>query len=221
METNLKFIAKKDLVLSMAAGFLIGLLALPVLKAAKPDIYDKFSLALIPLFFIATPIGLVAAYYISQKISLVWQLAKFGIIGAMNTLVDLGVLAYLVFGSREFFSVQPEDEIISTALLAISFYTIYKAFSFIIANANSYLWNKYWTFEQKNTQRKGMEFTSFIIVSIIGFIINVVVASIIFKSIAHSTGLSSDQGGLIGGLAGTVAGLGWNFLGYKFIVFKK
>lgn len=221
MEDNLKLITKKDIGLAMVAGFLIGLLALPVLNAAKPDVYEKFSLALVPFFFIATPLGLVIAYYVSQKISVVWQLAKFGIIGALNTLVDLGVMAYLVFTVRHAAAIQPEDEFFSTALFAISFYTLYKAASFIIANVNSYFWNKYWTFEQKENQRKGAEVTGFFIVSVVGFVLNVTVASLIFKFFAASTGLSPDQGGLLGALAGTITGLGWNFLGYKFIVFKK
>lgn len=221
MDTELKVITKKDIWLSMAAGFLIGLLALPVLKAAKPDVYEKFYLALAPFFFVATPLGLVAAYYISQKISFVWQLAKFVIIGALNTLVDLGVMAYLVFTFREILAVRPEDGIFSTALFTVSFYTLYKSASFIVANFNSYFWNKYWTFEQKTAERKGVEFTSFFIVSIIGFILNVTVASMVFKFLTAGTGLSSDQTGLIGALAGTISGLGWNFIGYKFIVFKK
>jgi len=55
-------------------------------------------------------------------------------------------------------------------------------------------------------------------VSIIGFIVNVVVASLVFKSVA---GFSAGQAGLLGAMVGSIAGLAWNFVGYKFIVFKK
>lgn len=221
MDNNQTFIAKKDVYLSITAGFFIGLLSLPVLKVAKPELYNKLAIVIIPFFFIATPIGIIMARYIGRKIILVWQIAKFGVIGALNTLVDLGVMACLLFIFRETFLIQPESVIFSTALFTISFYTIYKAISFIIANINSYFWNKYWTFEQKTAVNKGAEFTSFLVVSIIGFVLNITVASLIFQSFSTSVGISPDQGGLLGALAGTIAGLGWNFIGYKLIVFKK
>lgn len=221
MNTNPNFIAKKDTYLSIVAGFFIGLLTLPVLKAAKPELYDKLAIVIIPFFFIATPLGIIIAHYIGRKISLVWQIAKFGVIGVLNTLVDLGVMAYLLFIFRKTFLIQPESIIFSAVLFTVSFYTVYKAISFIVANINSYFWNKYWTFEQKTAENKGVEFTSFLVVSIIGFILNITVASLIFQSLSASAGLSLEQRGLLGALAGTIVGLGWNFAGYKFIVFKK
>jgi putative flippase GtrA len=61
----------------------------------------------------------------------------------------------------------------------------------------------------------------FFVVSLIGFVINVAMASYVFKSVGPLAGLNSDQWGLIGAAAGSVAGLAWNFIGYKFVVFKK
>ncbi len=58
-------------------------------------------------------------------------------------------------------------------------------------------------------------------VSIVGFLINVIIASYVFKSISPVGGLNLDQWGIIGAAIGSIAGLAWNFVGYKFIVFKE
>ena len=207
--------SKKDYSLSFFAGLLIGLLFLPVLYAAKPELYAKFSFFIIPFFIIATPFGLAIAHLISKKIAVVWQIGKFGVTGVLNVLVDMGVLSILTFIFRSYFSIDSKTAIFG-ALSFITFYSIFKSISFIVANINSYLWNKYWTFSQEGG--KSTEFIQFFIVSVIGFVINVLVASLVFKSIA---GFSADQSGLIGAAMGSIAGLAWNFLGYKFIVFKK
>ena len=211
-------ITQKDYCFSIAAGLLIGLLLLPILKAANPGIYSKFAIVIVPFFLLATPIGLRIAFFIGQKIAIIYQIAKFGLIGMLNTLVDLGVLALITFIFRLYFDIESTVAIIG----AVTFYSIYKATSFIVANINSYFWNKYWTFDQGKKKQTRAEFVQFFAVSIVGFLINVFIASFVFKMVLGSlTGLSKDQLGLIGAAAGSIAGLAWNFIGYKLWVFKK
>jgi putative flippase GtrA len=209
---------KKDIAFATGAGLLIGLLLLPVLKTAKPELYYMLSLWIVPFFLIATPTGLTVAYYISKKIAVIWQLGKFGVTGVMNVLVDMGVLSLLIAFFRDSFSINAKDAVI-TGLEILTFYSLYKAGSFIVANINSYFWNKYWTFNQ--TGEKKTEFLQFFLVSILGFIINVTVASLVFH-LGNPTGdLAQGQWGLIGAAMGSIVGLAWNFIGYKFFVFKK
>ena len=208
---------KKDYILSIISGLLIGLLFLPVLKAVKPLLYAKFALIIVPFFLIATPIGLIVAFYIGKKISVIWQIGKFGVIGVLNTLVDWGVLALLTFLFKEYFQISSAD----LMFIGLSFYTLYKSISFIVANINSYYWNKYWTFASGVVTKTKVEYLQFFIVSIIGFIINVFVASFVFKSIHPVGGLNLDQWGIMGAAAGSIVGLAWNFIGYKFVVFKE
>jgi len=210
---------KKDTIFSTVAGAIIGLLAMPVLKAAKPDLYEAIGIWLVPFFIIGTPFGLYVAHLLSKKLVFLWQFAKFFVTGIMNALVDLGVLAMLTFAFRQYFNIKASDIFLSIGF-AITFYSIYKSVSFIVSNINSYYWNKYWTFH-KEGDSKTSEFAKFFIVSIIGFVINVVVASLVFGAGHSISALSSDQWGLIGAASGSVAGLVWNFLGYKFLVFKK
>jgi putative flippase GtrA len=209
---------QKDYWLGLLAGFLIGLLAMPVLKVAQPEIYFKLKLAIIPIFLIGTPLGLIIAHLISRKISVVWQLAKFAVTGVLNVLIDFTALIVLIFLFGNYLNINSSDILLSIGVI-ITFYSLYKAVSFIIANINSYYWNKYWTFEETRDKQTG--FPQFFILSVIGFIINVVVASLVFNSFSSIEKISSEQWALIGAATGTVAGLVWNFLGYKFIVFKK
>ena len=134
--------------------------------------------------------------------------------------VDIGILTIVILVSKNF-GVFAED-LIYSGILTITFYSIYKGLSFIIANINSFYWNKYWTFSQKDpTQKSPAQFAQFFTVSLIGLLINVVVASLVFRSASPLGNLNPDQWGLIGAAAGSLTGMVWNFLGYKFIVFEK
>lgn len=215
MEPQTQPMTRRDYLLGSLAGFLIGLLFLPVLSAAKPEIYDMVYMGIIPFFLLATPFGLAVAHVISRKIPVIWQIGKFGVTGVLNVLVDLGVLSILTYFFRTYYSADSKTVVLGF----ITVYSLYKAASFITANINSYLWNKHWTFNKEGG--KSAEFIQFFIVSVVGFGINVLVASIVFKAVASSMGISADQAGLIGAAMGSIVGLVWNFAGYKFIVFKK
>jgi putative flippase GtrA len=210
----------KDLKFSTLAGLLIGLLSMPVIKAAQPDLYESIFFTIVPFFIIATPLGAVIAFKISQKISIFWQLTKFIIIGVLNTVVDIGFLSLLIFSVRNYFYIDTTDNLMTLGAWTVTFYSLYKGLSFIIANINSYYWNKYWTF-QGNNKKTSSEITQFFVVSILGFIINISTASYVFGSIEPIDGLNPDQWSLIGAAVGSIAGLVWNFLGYKLWVFKK
>lgn len=211
-------ITQRDYKFAVAAGLLIGVLLLPVLRTVSPLLYSKFALAIVPFFLIATPIGLRIAFYIGQKIAIIYQIAKFAVIGVGNVLVDLGVLSLITMIYSSYFKIEARDAMIG----AITFYSLFKSISFIVANINSYFWNKYWTFDQGGKKQTKSEFVQFFVVSVVGFLINVFVASVVFKMILGSlVGLSGGQLGLIGAAAGSIVGLAWNFIGYKLWVFKK
>ena len=213
---------RKDYLFGILAGFIIGILLLPVLKTANPNLYSSIYLMVIPFFVVLTPIGLVVASWVSKRLSFAWQLAKFAVIGGMNMLVDLGVLTLLsAFALNSAFAIAPEDPWFIVFTFTVTYYSLYKACSFVAANVNSYFWNRNWTFEATDTKKAGTEFMEFFLVSFIGFIINVIIASFVFTTFHLVGGLSISQWGLVGALAGSAVGLAWNFIGYKFLVFKK
>jgi putative flippase GtrA len=214
MQTNAT--TQRDYVFGAVAGIIIGLLIIPVIKAVKPSFYGPVLFVAIPIFTAAVPIGLVIASWISRRFAFIWQLAKFVVIGGMNMLVDLGVLALISSAA-----IAPEATWLSFSAFTITYYSLYKASSFIVANINSYLWNKYWTFEASENRKAGTEFLGFFVVSLIGFAMNVVAASAVFSAFHRIDSLTTSQWGLIGAVVGSITGLAWNFIGYKFIVFKK
>ncbi len=153
----------------------------------------------------------------SKKGTLI-QIIKFAVVGAGNTLVDWVVL----FGLMRL-----------TGITSGFGYSAEKGGSFLVAVINSYVWNKYWTFKAKGT-KVATEFSQFFLVSVVGMVINVGVASLVVRFIKPMDFVISLAGyipfielapgeiwGIFGAAVATIVALAWNFLGYKFIVFKK
>jgi len=151
-----------------------------------------------------------------QKINIkktVKQFIKFGIIGVMNTGVDLAVLnaETLITGAKEG-----------------SLYAIQKGLSFLVAVTFSYFLNKNWTFRDKSKEDEGRKFSQFLFVSIVGMLVNVTAATVVVtylktpvNNLLNLPMLTDQLWVNIGALSGTALGLIWNFIGYKFWVFKK
>jgi putative flippase GtrA len=212
---------KKDYEASIIAGLLIGFLIIPILATALPDLYNKIWPAVMIFFLAASPAGIFIASKLYNVIPLIWQVAKFVLIGGLNTLVDIGILAVLMAFFKSSAGINPDSTFLQAGFLTITFYFIYKAFSFLIANINSFFWNKYWTFSGNPAKNNGRQFVQFLMVSVIGFLINIFFTSFIFTSVSHINAINPSQWGLICGAIGSIAGLAWNFLGYKLFVFKK
>ena len=139
------------------------------------------------------------------KQTIVQQILVFGLVGGVNTAVDLVVLNILMF---------------ATGITSGLMYSVFKTLSFVVAVSNSYFMNKYWTFHDHDA-RSSKEFSQFLIVSIGGLVINVGVSSFVVNSVSNVLGVSPQLWGTIGALAGTCVGLAWNFFGYKLFVFKR
>lgn len=143
---------------------------------------------------------------ISENKKLFTQIYRFITVGVINTGVDLIVLNLLIYTfnrGREGF-----------------YYTLFKSTSFLVSVAGSYLMNKYWTFVGESKGNEVLELSEFFIVSIIGFVINVGVATLVIKFISPLPSLTAYWPS-VGALAGTAVGLLWNFFGYKYVVFEK
>jgi len=212
-------VLKKDLLIAAIIGFFVALLLLPVIQQSTifQKLHFKFSYAfsLLVIFPILAALGMFVALLLAQKIRVIYQVAKFVLVGALNTLLDLGILSLLMF---------------LTGLNAGIFYSIFKAISFVLAATNSYFWNKFWTFKkiaavlEIGAERKstGKEVLQFFVVSVIGFALNVGVASLLVNVLGPRFGVAAGgPWGIVSALCGTLIGLVWNFLGYKLVVFKR
>lgn len=195
----------------LLSAFIIGEVSSWLILAVFENIRLKlFSLWVLPVFLpIFAIIGLWLAFIIGKKFVVVWQIAKFALVGILNTLLDLGVLNLLILFSE-----------IATGFV----YSVFKGVSFTVAVINSYFWNKFWTFKKSNTVAPGKEFLQFVIISVIGFGINVGIASFIVNVISNRfaySGVSERLWANIGAVIATFVAMAWNFIGYKFIVFKQ
>jgi putative flippase GtrA len=209
--------SKNDFLASLIIGELCAWLILAMLRALEINI--PFSTYLPVVFPVLCVISLYVAYLIAQKIAVVYQVAKFILVGGFNTLVDWGILAVLIFFFRNYLFIHAEDAFLNLGILTIAYYSLFKSISFIVAGTNSYFWNKFWTFKREATEGMAKEFMQFLLVTFIGFLINVGIASVIFNYVSPLASLTGDQWGIAAAVVATVFSMVWNFIGYKFIVF--
>lgn len=191
---------KKDAILAVIIGLLVPVLFFIILKNLSFVLpFNKFW-----LLTIMPPLALMGLY-VAFRIALIWrpfifQFGKFFLVGGLNTFLDLGILNLLIF--------------LTDITQGVRF-SMFKAISFVITVVNSYFWNKFWTF-----QKTGSFILFFVIVSG-SFLINVGIASLLVNVIGVPDGFSSKQWDNLAALSSVVFVLIWNFLGMKFIVFKK
>ena len=134
------------------------------------------------------------------------QLFKFGFVGVVNTAIDLGVFNILIF--------------VFGAVTGVLF-IFFKALSFSFAVANSYVMNKNFVFSSKEDNFNKREFALFLFVSIMGVLVNVSIAFLIYTIVYSYKGEGFYyMAANAGAISGSVAVLFWNFLGYKFFVFR-
>lgn len=155
---------------------------------------------------ILTILAVGTADIIAKRIPVVSQIIKFFLVGVLNTLIDFGALNLLMW---------------ITAIFSGWIYSLFVALSFSLSMVNSYFWNKYWTFEKKETKPGVKEFSQFYIIAGIGFLLHISIASFIVNIIGPQFGLTEIIWANIGKGIAVILVCTWNFLGYKFIVFKK
>ncbi|MCK4520442.1 GtrA family protein [Candidatus Parcubacteria bacterium] len=196
---------KTDIIVALVIGELIALLSFGILKNLGLEAKLLYWIwpVFLPVFCLTC---LYIAHILSQKIKVFWQLAKFVLVGVLNTIIDLGILNLLMLFS---------------GVVLGPYYSFFKGISFVAATTNSYFWNKFWTFEKKKAVKPKKEFLQFFVISAIGFAINVGTASIIVNLVDPQFNLNLAQWANFGAITASFVGLTWNFLGYKFIVFKK
>ena len=196
--------SKKNLIISLVAALLVAVLSFPTIVNVTESFSTNFQILISLGLGALTFIGLLLTHFLSKWVTVLWQVGKFIVAGGLNTFVDFGILNLLI---------------LFTGVAAGGQFSVFKGVAFTAAVINSYYWNKYWTFEFK--EKKKGEFLEFIVVSVIGLGINVGVASIVVNVVGPLGGISPVVWANIGAFAATLTALAWNFVGYKFIVFKK
>lgn len=125
------------------------------------------------------------------------QAVRFVVVGLLNTVVDLGIF-YLL-------GLIPGMPSVAA-----------KAISYVLGICNSFIWNKYWTFNAKGSAKGAREFALFFLVNIPPLVVNVVVFSLL--------GLWTDSGSvllrMVKAFIAAVIAVVWNFLGSRYLAFR-
>lgn len=195
--------SKRDVFLTLAASFMVGLYLIPTL--INTGAFSKLPSPFIILFVVLPTVSLVGMFsihLISKKIALLWQIAKFALVGFLNTAIDFGILNFL----SGIFSVTRGAGIIPINAVSVS-----------LAIINSFYWNKDWVFASP----KKANFITFVIITVIGLSIN---TAIVYILTTFFRPIIVDSPALWANVAkalATIVSMVWNFLGYKLIVFRR
>lgn len=219
---NLRYISmeilfsKKDFWLAILAGEIVAWLSLPTLKNLKIlDLLAAHGIGLggfVIFWVIVIPIGatfgLGAFYFLAKYKNRVgfFQLGKYGVIGVLNTFLNAGVYNLLIFITN-----------VSAGITVDLFF----AAAFIVTVINSFVWNKYWSFEERKIETIATEALKFFSVSAVVAVVNIAILHIIINVIGAPAGLDTKIWANIALAFTIITAFMGNFFGYKFIVFKK
>lgn len=196
-----------DIVASLIIGELAALLMLVISRnLTLPPVFTGY-LRWLPLGF---PFVTLAVIFVGSRLArraaTAYQFSKFLLVGGLNFLIDLGVLNLLIF---------------ATGIAAGFYASTFKAVAFLVAVTSSFLWNKFWTFRALSVEHAGLQFVEFFLVSSVGLGINVGSFALLNDAIGPQFGTDPRTWASVAAGGAAVVGLVWNFLGYKFFVFKK
>jgi putative flippase GtrA len=197
----------RDIVLALIVGFLTGALAIPVVINLSLGTMIRVPLLFLPVIF-ATLFGVavLAASLVANRVPSLFEFSKFAVVGVLNSGVDFGILNLLM---------------LITGMSSGGGFLGFKSISVTLGVLNSYLWNKYWTFNTTNSADARREFVAFMVVTLIAVGFNVAGADVIVNVIGAPHGFSTKLWANIGAVSGAGLTLFTNFFGYKFFVFKK
>lgn len=198
---------KKDYLIAAIAGFYTALLLLPTFK--NIDIgFDYFYIALLFVIPILWIIGLTIARFLAKWMAIFYQFGKFVVVGFANTAIDFGVLNLLSMVTQK-----TSGFLLGGVNLP----------GFILAAIHSYFWNKFWVFKKSGEPKQKAnygDFLTFAIVVVIGVFINGGTVIFVTTYVDPMFGLTPERWLNIAKVAATVISLVWNFVGFKFFVFK-
>ncbi|MBI5742723.1 MAG: GtrA family protein [Candidatus Niyogibacteria bacterium] len=191
----------RDLRFAFFAGLVTAFLLLPILlNLGKLNVYTAAAALAYPF---AALIGMWVAKKIFANVLWILQFAKFALTGAMNTVLDAGILNLLSY---------------LTGIYAGGWIVALNSISFIVAVTNSYFWNKHWTFARADGA-KAVEYLEFIGVAFVGLLLsNGIVYAV--TTYIPTDGLTPAMVENIAKIIATAIVMFWNFTGFKFFVFK-
>jgi putative flippase GtrA len=133
------------------------------------------------------------------------QFGRFLAVGTLNTGIDFGMLNLLSWLTGIYGGVRLAPINLPGMLLAL---------------ANSYLLNRCWTFKASARPRSAREVVSFVLVSLTGMSLNTAFVVALTRVVAPPAGLTPQLWENFAKALATGGALLWNFVGYKYFVFR-
>ncbi len=193
---------KIDYALAGLIGFFAGIFAIPVVYNIASK--DPFVLLALPwVLAIGAVVGMLVFGFLGRKVPFFIQFAKFAVVGVLNTAIDFGTLNIISIVTGVTGGLIVGGVNVPGVALALT---------------NAYFWNKFWVFNHRDNKGALNDLPKFLLVSGIGILVNsgVVILATSYPAVSVNAKTLLN----IAKLGATVFSLVWNFLGYKFIVFK-
>jgi len=198
-------ITKIDYYIVSLIGFLTGVFAVPT--AINLGLRSAPLLMVLPLvFLILFLIGLAAVSFLSRFLPPFAQFGKFAAVGLSSTAIDFGILNILS---------------LTTGITAGFILGGVNIPGFGVAVVSSYFWNKFWTFGAGGEGNLFQDFPKFLAVAAVGLVLNSGIVIFTATYVPPFFGLNPQTHLNIAKVIATLLVLVWNFLGFKFLVFKK
>lgn len=196
---------KKDWKAIFAIGAAVGLLVQPIVANTVTSVHLTLvtRIGIFVFFTLFAPFALWLCSLIGKVWKAFYQFGQFAAVGTLNSFIDIGVFNLETF-------------LYGTSAISVALFAVFKAVSFMCATTNSFLWNKSWTFHEEHKANAG-QVTGFYTIAVIGWALNVTVATLV-KSAGPDTRVWVD---VVSPLVGILTTFIWNFIGYKYFVFKR
>jgi len=156
---------------------------------------------------------------------IVRQFAKFCIVGLTSFAVDYNIRMTLQFGTKvkgELLSQTGGQWMVSHVPFMAqmshtdAFFPVAAAAGASLAIINSFIWNRLWTFRIRSREEAGTQFSRFLIVSVGGLVLNVLLSSLFNHLIPGDPKMSARIATVMA--TGFVAI--WNFMGQRLYAFR-
>lgn len=198
-------LSRTDFWRAVIVGAAIALLSLPTFR----NLGILSSAVLVP-WLIGLPLGAGFGLWLIHRLfrhrrRLIFDLAKYGLIGWLNVFLSLAVFNSLVWATG-----------IAAGLWSVLFLTV----AFVLTVTHSFLWNKFWVFPARGTRRTKKEYLQFFVITGTTALLEIILFHLIVNVAGAPAGLNPVWWANITlGILIPVSVLG-NFAGYKLIVFK-
>jgi len=209
-----KTISRKEAYFIAVMGIIIALLGLPILQnLGIPSLLSAHDLSYFwcaVIFVAVAPLGLLALAYVLALLPFhhesAAQLSRYAVIGCFNVALNASIFNLLILMSG-----------ISTGVIV----TVFAVITFIVVVTQSFFWSAFWTFKDSPAQNRKRQYLNFFGVSGVVAAINIAVIYVMTSVIGAPAGISGPLWANIALLCTIFIALIGNFLGYKFLVFRK